>query len=87
MRPPVPFKWRGNHHAYHGIWLMAFGAFQWYMGIDNYELTTLIPLWQSIIGIGALMLIDDIVEHTKTADTPLRILYEKLRPFLIKLKR
>ena len=81
----VPFKWRGNHHSYHGAWLVAFGIFQWYMGIDNGELESLIPFWQGLIGVGALMVIDDIIEHTITADTPLRILYEKIiMPILLK---
>ena len=65
---------------------MAFGFFQWYMGIDNGELTTLIPFWQLLIGIGALMLVDDIIEHTITADTPLRLLYDKvIKPRLKKM--
>ena len=53
------------------------------MGIGNGELVTLIPLWQSFIGIGLFMIVDDIVEHTITADTPLRIFYERvIRPAL-----
>lgn len=83
MRPPVKFIWKGNHHSYHGLWLIAFGAFQWYMGIDNGALSNVIPLWQTCIGIGTFMLIDDVVEHTITADTPLRLIYEKLiLPFI-----
>jgi len=77
LRPPVPFKWRGNHHSYYGIFLVAFGFFNWYMGIDNGDLVVLIPFWQSLIGIGLFMLVDDIIEHTITRDTPLRILYEE----------
>lgn len=87
MNPKVPFKWKGNHHAYHGIWIMAFGIFQWYMGVDNAELTVLIPFWQTLIGIGAFMLIDDIIEHTITRDTPLRLLYDKIiKPILKKVE-
>jgi uncharacterized membrane protein len=87
MKPPVKFKWRGNHHGYYGIFFIVFGLFNWYMGIDNAELTTLIPLWQSFAGIGIFMLIDDIIEHTITRDTPLRLLYEKIfRPILRRIK-
>lgn len=86
MRPPVKFYWRGNHHAYHGLWFIAFGAFQWYMGIDNGALDNLIPFWQCFIGIGAFMLVDDIIEHTLTGSTPLRILFEKLIPYIKRLK-
>ena len=78
MREPVKFKWRGNHHLYHGIWFIGFGLFQWYMGIDNYPLDSLIPLWQLIISVGIFMVVDDVIEHTITGDTPLRILYEKV---------
>ena len=78
LNPHIPFKWKGNHHSYHGVWLLAFGLFQWYMGIGNGELTTLIPFWQTLVGVGALMIIDDVIEHTITADTPLRVLYDKV---------
>ena len=47
------------------------------MAIDNGELAATIPFWQLCIGIGAFMLVDDIIEHTLTADTPLRILYDR----------
>lgn len=78
MQKPVKFKWKGNHHLYHGIWIVGFGIFQWYMGIDNGELTSLSPLWKIFIGAGIFIIIDDIVEHTITADTPLRLLYDKI---------
>lgn len=74
--PPVKFHWRGNHHSYHGIWIIAFGLFQIYMGMNNLE--ELFPLWYLLIGVGAFMLVDDIIEHAWTADTPLRILWEKI---------
>lgn len=78
LDPPVPFKWRGNHHLYHGLWFIGFGLFQWYMGIDNSELTKLIPFWQSLVTIGIFMAVDDIIEHTITGSTPLRIIYVKV---------
>ncbi|MCK4328505.1 hypothetical protein KAX02_01555 [candidate division WOR-3 bacterium] len=78
MQAKVQFHWKGNHHAYYGIWLIFFGIFNNYMAIDNGELAATIPFWQLCIGIGAFMLVDDIIEHTLTADTPLRILYDKI---------
>jgi len=78
MKPPVKFEWKGNHHGYYGVFLMVFGAFNWYMGIDNGQLVDLIPLWKSFLGVGAFMLIDDIVEHTLTGSTPLRLIYRFL---------
>lgn len=82
-RPPVPFQWRGNHHLYHGIWIAAFGLFNWYMGIDNGELETLIPFWQFLVCIGVFAIFDDLYEHLICGDSPLRIIYEKLiRPWL-----
>jgi hypothetical protein len=77
MKPPVKFYWKGNHHAYHGAWIVAFSFFQWYMAIDNGAIANTIPLWQVCIGIGAYMIIDDVIEHKYTADTPLRILWIK----------
>ena len=83
LSPHIPFKWKGNHHSYHGLWILAFGIFQWYMGIDNGELETLIPFWQLLIGVGVFMVIDDVIEHLITADTPLRLLYDKvIKPWL-----
>lgn len=84
MKPPVKFHLRGNHHSYYGIFLMAFGLFNWYMGIDNGELVTVIPLWQAFIVVGIAMVVDDMVEHTWTGSTPLRYIHEK---FIIPLLR
>jgi len=78
MKPPIKFVRKGNHHSYYGVFFIAFGLFNWYMGIDNGMLEVLIPFWQSIAGIGVFMIVDDVVEHTITADTPLRILYKIL---------
>ena len=71
---------------YYGIFMVVFGFFNWYMGIDNGELVTLIPLWQSFVGVGLFMIVDDVIEHTYTADTPLRILFERvIQPVLRQL--
>jgi len=88
MQPKVKFQWKGNHHLYYGLWILAFAIFNVFMGQDNAELTTLMPFWYILAGIGGLMIIDDVIEHTITASTPLRILYVKIiRPILIKQKR
>ena len=88
LRPPVPFVWKGNHHSYYGIWFIGFGIFNWYMAIGNVPMDALIPFWKFLIGTGLFMLIDDIIEHKYTADTPLRIIYEKIVvPLLYKIRK
>jgi len=76
LKQPVPFRWKGNHHLYHGAWITAFCIFQWGMAIDNIDAS--IPIWQVGIGIGLYMMADDIVEHWVTASTPLRYLWDKM---------
>ena len=42
-------------------------------------------IWTLFMAIGALLTVDDIVEHTVTRDTPIRILFEKfILPYLKK---
>jgi hypothetical protein len=82
MKPPVKFYPKGNHHSYYGIFFIAFGLFNYCMGIDNGNLSDICWLWWTITGIGAFMVIDDLIEHTITSETPLRKLYL----FLFKLK-
>jgi uncharacterized membrane protein len=75
MKPPVKFYWKGNHHSYIGIFFIAFGLFNVYMGTDNGNLSDICSLWWTITGIGAFMVIDDIIEHKVTSETPLRKIY------------
>ena len=85
MKPKVDFIWRGKHHGYIGVWFIAFGAFFLYM--DYNDPASILWLWKAIIGIGAYMIIDDVIEHTITASAPLRILWEKiLLPLIMKNK-
>lgn len=77
MRPPVKFKIRGNHHGYYGVFFIAFGVFNLFMGLNNLE--ELFPLWYAITGIGIFMLVDDIIEHNISADTPGRLFWEFIR--------
>jgi uncharacterized membrane protein len=77
MQPPVKFKWKGIHHSYLGAWLIGFGTFFLYMNSGN-SLDEFNIIYELCIGIGAFCLIDDTIEHKITADTPLRIIYEKI---------
>jgi len=78
MKPPVKFVPKGNHHAYYGIAFILFGISQYYLGLDNGNLSVLSKMWLGIAGIGVYLLVDDIMEHTITASTPMRILYNLL---------
>lgn len=60
-RPPNPFYWDNLHHLYIGILVIVLGLY-----LKN----------NLIILLGILGVLDDTIEHTKTADTPLRLLYE-----------
>lgn len=82
MKPPIEFKKMGNHHSYYGVFFIAFGLFNYCMGIDNGNLSEISLLWWTIIDIGGFMLVDDIIEHTITSETPLRKLYL----FIFKMK-
>lgn len=72
MKPPHLFKVVADnavvfHHFYMGLLLM--------IGSINYSTFQVHELnfW-----IGFLISLDDVVEHTITADTPLRILFDKV---------
>jgi hypothetical protein len=82
MKPPVKFIAWGNHHLYYGISFLAFGTYNLILGIGNGNLDSLSPLWISIMGFGVFCVIDDLIEHLVTSETPLRKLYL----FLFKLK-
>jgi len=78
MRQPPKFVWRGNHHAYYGIFFMAFGIFNYWMGIPNYPMNEMLWFWQLLASIGFIMLADDVIEHKVTRDTPLYLIFEKI---------
>jgi len=80
MRKRNPFVPKAPHHLYIGIFILFLA---WTMkDYDYYH-----PLCDILFVVGAYITIDDIIEHTITADTPLRILFEKvLVPLLIRLK-
>jgi len=76
LDPPVKFIPRGPHHLYIGLVLIVFG---WLMAPYDYY-----QVWSNIFYIvGALIMADDIIEHTITGSTPLRIFFDKiLFPFM-----
>ena len=77
MKPPIKFKWKGIHHSYLGSWFIAFGAFFLYMNsVNTWGFLNYIYILFIIAGI--YLVIDDIVEHTITESTPMRILWFKI---------
>jgi len=60
-----PFKPKAPHHAYIGAFLLFLAYTMW--DYDYYH-----PLAEITATIGAYITIDDIIEHTITAKTPLR---------------
>jgi len=77
MRPPVKFVWYRNHHLYIGIALFLFGLYNYYLMKKSGELTKCKSIWQIFMLVGVVLALDDVIEHTITADTPIRILFEK----------
>lgn len=77
MRPPIKFKWYRNHHMYYGISLFLFGLYNYYLMKRSGELMKCKSIWQMCMLIGVVMALDDLVEHTITQDTPIRLLFEK----------
>jgi len=77
MRPPVKFQWRGIHHGYVGIWFIAFGGFFSWLNIGN-NIDGAYAVFFAVALLGICMVIDDLIEHLVTADTPMRIFYEKV---------
>jgi len=77
MKPPVPFKWRGVHHSYLGAFFVAFGAFFLYMNAGN-GLDFLNCFYWMFVVTGVYFIIDDLIEHLITEDTPLRTIWNKM---------
>lgn len=90
MRPPVKFVPKAPHHLYTGIFIMCLGGvfrllawlcepYALYDAIYNPAMC----MTYICLGSGALIAVDDILEHTISGNTPLRIFAEKaLFPFL-----
>ena len=77
MRPPIKFMPYRNHHGYFGIAFFLFGLYNYYLMIVSNELLGVKPIWHGCMLAGLVMIADDIIEHKITADTPLRIFFEK----------
>lgn len=73
----MKFKWCRNHHLYYGIALFLFGLYNYFLMIKSGELLKLKGLWTLFMVIGAFLAVDDIVEHTISRDTPIRLIFEK----------
>ena len=78
---PNSFKPRAPHHLYIGLFMLFLAWTMW--PYDYYH-----PLAEITAITGAYITMDDIVEHTVTARTPLRILFEKvIFPLINRLRR
>lgn len=68
---PNPFNPKAPHHLYIGLFMLFLAYTMW--GYDYYH-----PLAEITATIGAFVTIDDVIEHTVTAKTPLRLFFEKV---------
>jgi len=80
MREPIKFHWKALHHLYIGICILILA---WLIVLNKQY-----PIWgNNFFLLGIYTVFDDIIEHTVTANTPLRFLTEKiLEPTLKKVK-
>jgi len=80
MRKRNPFVPKAPHHLYIGLFIL-------FMSWTMYSYSYYYPLCYILTAIGLFITIDDIIEHTITANTPLRILFTKIiYPLLNKLR-
>ena len=71
MREPIKFHWKATHHLYIGICILMLA---WLIVLNEQY-----PIWgNNFLLLGIYIVFDDIVEHTITANTPIRLLAEKL---------
>jgi hypothetical protein len=81
MKPRNKFVWKAPHHLYIGLVFILFG---WLM--DPYEIYRL--LVNPFFIFGGLLVIDDVIEHTITYDSPVRLFADSfLYPILRKLNK
>ena len=62
---------------YYGIALFLFGLYNYYLMKRSGELEKCKFIWYFFMLLGALVALDDFIEHTVTRDTPIRIIFEK----------
>ena len=71
MRKPIQFHWKATHHLYIGIIITLYSLLSFeYAEINIFE--------NNLFILGFYFMMDDIIEHTITASTPLRIITEKV---------
>lgn len=71
MRKPIQFHWKTTHHLYIGMITIILAVM--------IALNKQLAIWENnIFLLGIYIVVDDVVEHTITATTPLRILSEKI---------
>ena len=81
MRAPIKFHWKDTHHLYIGFFVLLFAMIR--IPFTYYSFWTNVYLL-----LGIYIVLDDIIEHSITATTPLRIFAEKiLFPFMEKCKK
>jgi hypothetical protein len=78
FRPPEPFIFRAPHHLYYGAAFALFAGFMKYMCAPWPYYALLDWIWYPLAIIGIYLVVDDIIEHTITKDTPARIIWEKV---------
>ena len=80
MREPIKFHWKDTHHLYIGFFVLIFACiripFTYYTFWTNMYLI-----------LGTYIVLDDIIEHSITATTPLRIFAEKILFPIIELSK
>ncbi len=80
MRGPIKFHWKNIHHLYIGLGVMFYAIIS---SINEY----INIFTDTFFIIGTYITVDDFIEHTITATTPLRIFTEKiLDPIIITAK-
>jgi hypothetical protein len=80
MRSPIKFYWKKFHHLYIGLFIIAYAFI---IVLDEYYSI----LTNNYFLLGAYIFVDDLIDHTITANTPLGILYERvLYPIMKKIK-
>lgn len=79
MRKPIQFHWKATHHLYIGFFIILYSLL-------SMRYTEIYIFENNLFILGFYFIMDDIIEHTITANTPLRIITEKvLDPIYYKL--
>ena len=79
MKPPVKFYLKGIHHSYYGLFLGVIPGSIFYLLNQNNNLDYINPIFIFMILFGILLIVDDVIEHTITEDTPARIIWNLIK--------